>query len=149
MSKRTCLRYCLDMQKALRTLVFCNKIETCRKVENVLKRSSKPGEQELMVLPYHGAIQDGQRVQNLKVLHTAGLCRAADTLRTTSTMSLKLPSTCVMRRHNVTLLVMSLTDDPLNTDGNSIQVYWNQRLDSCLHSVDVWWGPCSEAAAVL
>ena len=59
------------MQRALRTLVFCNKIETCRKVENVLKRSSKPGEQELLVLPYHGAIEDGQRVQNLKVLLSA------------------------------------------------------------------------------
>ncbi len=58
------------MQRALRTLVFCNKIETCRKVENVLKRGSKPGEQELLVLPYHGAIEDGQRVQNLKVPHS-------------------------------------------------------------------------------
>ena len=68
--QRTHLRYCTDMQRALRTLVFCNKIETCRKVENVLKRGSKPGEQELLVLPYHGAIEDGQRVQNLKVPHS-------------------------------------------------------------------------------
>ena len=68
--QRTHLRYCIDMQKALRTLVFCNKIETCRKVENVLKRSSRPGEHELLVLPYHGAIEDGQRVQNLKVAHS-------------------------------------------------------------------------------
>ena len=78
------------MQRAMRTLVFCNKIETCRKVENVLKRGSRPGEQELLVLPYHGAIEDGQRVQNLKVLHSTALCRAAANLRTTS-MTKKLP----------------------------------------------------------
>lgn len=42
--------------------MFCNKIETCRKVENVLKRAG-----EAAVLPYHAAIQEGQRVANLKV----------------------------------------------------------------------------------
>ena len=91
--QRTHLRYCTDMQRALRTLVFCNKIETCRKVENVLKRGSKPGEQELLVLPYHGAIEDGQRVQNPEgaALH-ADLCRAAVHPRTTSSMLEKLTS---------------------------------------------------------
>lgn len=52
------------MQKAMRTIVFCNKIETCRKVENVLKRNSEQGTQ---VLPYHAAIEEDQRVKNLKV----------------------------------------------------------------------------------
>ena len=55
------------MQSALRTIVFCNKIETCRKVENVLKRVNPQGEQGILVLPYHAAIEEGQRVKNLKV----------------------------------------------------------------------------------
>lgn len=55
------------MQKAMRTIVFCNKIETCRKVENVLKRTSEQGTQ---VLPYHAAIEEDQRVKNLKVSMT-------------------------------------------------------------------------------
>ncbi len=55
------------MQKALRTIVFCNKIETCRRVENVLKRDSGQGEGGTVVLPYHAAIEDEQRVKNLKV----------------------------------------------------------------------------------
>ena len=55
------------MQKALRTIVFCNKIETCRKVENVLKRDTGQGEQGAVVLPYHAAIDDEQRIKNLKV----------------------------------------------------------------------------------
>ena len=55
------------VQSALRTIVFCNKIETCRKVENVLKRSSPQGEEGTLVLPYHAAIEEGQRVKNLKV----------------------------------------------------------------------------------
>lgn len=55
------------MQSALRTIVFCNKIETCRKVENVLKRVNPQGEQDTLVLPYHAAIEEGQRVKNLKV----------------------------------------------------------------------------------
>ena len=89
------------MQRALRTLVFCNKIETCRKVENVLKRGSRPGEQELLVLPYHGAIEDGQRVQNLKVLHPTAFCRAVGTLRPTPGMSEMLSPTSVSCRHTV------------------------------------------------
>ena len=55
------------VQSALRTIVFCNKIETCRKVENVLKRTSPQDEQGILVLPYHAAIEEGQRVKNLKV----------------------------------------------------------------------------------
>ncbi len=43
--------------------MFCNKIETCRKVENMLNRSGV-GPQ---VLAYHAAIADGTRERNLKV----------------------------------------------------------------------------------
>lgn len=53
------------MQDATRTIVFCNKIETCRKVENLLKRSADGT--GWLVLPYHTAIEDGQRIKNLKV----------------------------------------------------------------------------------
>ena len=48
---------------ALRTLVFCNKIETCRKLENVLSRQFRATHS---ILPAHGAIRDDLRTRNLE-----------------------------------------------------------------------------------
>ena len=53
----------LQEQKSMRTIVFCNKIETCRKVENFLNRSIL--EDDVEVLPYHAAIAPIQRDKNL------------------------------------------------------------------------------------
>ena len=59
----------LQEQKKRRTIVFCNKIETCRKVENFLNRSmpvSGDGEGDgFEVLPYHAAIAPMARDKNL------------------------------------------------------------------------------------
>ena len=57
------------VQAAARTIVFCNKIETCRKVENLLNRglggaSSGGG---ALVLAHHAAIDEAVRQRNLKV----------------------------------------------------------------------------------
>ena len=68
-------QYCFDVKaqqllKALRetrcrrTLIFCNTVETCRKVENVLKRSDRRG-QVLHVIAYHNALTPEARHQNL------------------------------------------------------------------------------------
>lgn len=58
----------LQEQKSRRTIVFCNKIETCRKVENFLNRSIL--EDGVEVLAYHAAISPIQRDKNLaKFLH--------------------------------------------------------------------------------
>eukprot|EP00884_Botryococcus_braunii_P015652 jgi/Botrbrau1/2770/Bobra.0164s0047.1 len=46
----------LRQKPATHTIVFCNKIETCRKVENVLNRNSGKDIPEIEVLPYHSAI---------------------------------------------------------------------------------------------
>ncbi|PSC73217.1 DEAD-box ATP-dependent RNA helicase 50 isoform A [Micractinium conductrix] len=55
----------LQEQRAPRTIVFCNKIESCRKIENFLNRafSSSDG---VEVLPHHAAITDERRDANLK-----------------------------------------------------------------------------------
>jgi ATP-dependent RNA helicase DDX18/HAS1 len=53
----------LQDQKSARTIVFCNKIETCRKVENFLNRSIIGNDVE--VLPYHAAIAGEKRDANL------------------------------------------------------------------------------------
>ncbi|KAL7563205.1 hypothetical protein ACA910_014479 [Epithemia clementina (nom. ined.)] len=69
--------YCFDMKaeqllKALRetrcrrTLVFCNTVESCRKVENFLKRSDRRG-QVLEVLVYHNALTPEVRNENLSL----------------------------------------------------------------------------------
>lgn len=58
----------LQEQKSSRTIVFCNKIETCRKVENFLNRSILEDDTE--VLPYHAAVSPIQRDKNLsRFLH--------------------------------------------------------------------------------
>ena len=58
----------LQEQKSSRTIVFCNKIETCRKVENFLNRSFLEDDTE--VLAYHAAISPIQRDKNLsRFLH--------------------------------------------------------------------------------
>ena len=58
----------LQEQRSTRTIVFCNKIETCRKVENFLNRSVLQDDEErggFEVLPYHAAIAPITRDKNL------------------------------------------------------------------------------------
>eukprot|EP01026_Neomeris_dumetosa_P078145 TRINITY_DN8440_c0_g2_i2.p1 TRINITY_DN8440_c0_g2~~TRINITY_DN8440_c0_g2_i2.p1 ORF type:complete len:519 (+),score=62.43 TRINITY_DN8440_c0_g2_i2:215-1771(+) len=47
-----------------RTIIFCNKIENCRKVENLLNRNIDD-KNEFLVLPYHKAVRDDIREENL------------------------------------------------------------------------------------
>ena len=53
----------LDRRGSARTLIFCNKIETCRSVENHLKRMDKQGKSKVIV--YHEAIREEVRVESL------------------------------------------------------------------------------------
>ncbi|THU62622.1 hypothetical protein C4D60_Mb01t07040 [Musa balbisiana] len=48
-----------------KTIVFCNKIETCRMVENVLNRFDRKGSQ-IQVLPFHAAIAQEIRLSNMR-----------------------------------------------------------------------------------
>ncbi|WIA31756.1 hypothetical protein OEZ86_002630 [Tetradesmus obliquus] len=52
----------LDRVRSPRTLVFCNKIETCRVVENALKRRSD----SYQVMAYHEAIREEARAASLQ-----------------------------------------------------------------------------------
>lgn len=47
------------------TIVFCNKIDACRAVENFLLRQDKRGA-ALAVLPYHDALDRHVRTRNLR-----------------------------------------------------------------------------------
>ena len=49
---------------AKRMLLFCNKIETCRRVENLLRRSDREGK-TLVPLPYHAALTRERREASL------------------------------------------------------------------------------------
>mmetsp|Transcript_11822 Transcript_11822/g.38856 ORF Transcript_11822/g.38856 Transcript_11822/m.38856 type:complete len:614 (-) Transcript_11822:1787-3628(-) len=55
----------MNKEAAQRTIIFCNKIETCRKVENFMHRRDRRG-QKYEVLPYHTAIEEKSRATNLK-----------------------------------------------------------------------------------
>ncbi|PWZ57183.1 DEAD-box ATP-dependent RNA helicase 50 [Zea mays] len=48
-----------------KTIVFYNKIETCREVENALRRVDRKASQ-IKVLPFHAALDQAQRIANIK-----------------------------------------------------------------------------------
>jgi ATP-dependent RNA helicase DDX18/HAS1 len=54
---------------ARRMLLFCNKIETCRRVENMLRRADRNGER-LIPMPYHAALTDERRKASLDAFLT-------------------------------------------------------------------------------
>ncbi|EFJ52361.1 hypothetical protein VOLCADRAFT_86719 [Volvox carteri f. nagariensis] len=60
--KLEALKTLLERHRAPRTLVFCNKIDACRDVENFLLRTD-PQQQKYKVLPYHEAIRDDLRAE--------------------------------------------------------------------------------------
>ncbi|KAM7268644.1 hypothetical protein ACFE04_010810 [Oxalis oulophora] len=64
-NKKSSLLQLVEKMPVPKTIVFCNKIETCRRVENVLKRLDRK-ETRLQVLPFHTAIAQETRLQNMK-----------------------------------------------------------------------------------
>ncbi|XP_044500005.1 DEAD-box ATP-dependent RNA helicase 50 isoform X2 [Mangifera indica] len=65
LNKKSALLQLVEESPVAKTIVFCNKIETCRKVENVLKRFDRKGTQ-VRVLPFHAALEQGSRLANMK-----------------------------------------------------------------------------------
>lgn len=63
--KRAALFAALQERKAKRTIVFCNKIETCRVVENFLNRTM-PNEEKVVVLAHHAAVAPETREAKLQ-----------------------------------------------------------------------------------
>eukprot|EP00198_Chlamydomonas_reinhardtii_P001248 XP_001690583.1 DEAD/DEAH box helicase-related protein [Chlamydomonas reinhardtii] len=75
--KLEALQTVVDRHKAARTIVFCNKIDACRDVENYLRRED-PQEEKYRVLPYHEAIRDEIRAQHM---HRRAVLRARGAVR--------------------------------------------------------------------
>jgi ATP-dependent RNA helicase DDX18/HAS1 len=53
-------------RRAPRTIVFCNKIDSCRFVENFLNRALAAGDAGVAVLPYHAGVAEERRGANLR-----------------------------------------------------------------------------------
>ncbi|KAF0932836.1 hypothetical protein E2562_012163 [Oryza meyeriana var. granulata] len=64
-NKRSALVKIIEESPVRKTIIFCNKIETCRKVENVLRRLDRKASQ-IKVLPFHAALDQEQRIANIK-----------------------------------------------------------------------------------
>ncbi|KAF5191421.1 Dead-box atp-dependent rna helicase [Thalictrum thalictroides] len=64
-NKKTALLQLAEESPVPKTIIFCNKIETCRKVENVLSRLDRKGSR-IRVLPFHSALAQEARLQNMK-----------------------------------------------------------------------------------
>ncbi|XP_031485802.1 DEAD-box ATP-dependent RNA helicase 50 [Nymphaea colorata] len=65
LNKRAALLRLIEDSPASRTIIFCNKIESCRKVENMLHRYDRKGS-KLRVLPFHAAVAQESRMSNMK-----------------------------------------------------------------------------------
>ncbi|KAL8237325.1 hypothetical protein R6Q59_018406 [Mikania micrantha] len=60
LNKKSALLKLAEEGPVTKTIIFCNKIETCRKVENALSRSNRK------VLPFHAALAQDLRVANME-----------------------------------------------------------------------------------
>ncbi|KHN33662.1 DEAD-box ATP-dependent RNA helicase 50 [Glycine soja] len=65
LNKKTALLQLVEENPVPRTIVFCNKIETCRKVENLLKRFDRKGN-HVQVLPFHAAMTQESRLASME-----------------------------------------------------------------------------------
>ncbi|KAL0665140.1 hypothetical protein Bca4012_101978 [Brassica carinata] len=64
-NKKAALLQIIEENLVAKTIIFCNKIETCRKVENIFKRLDG-NERQLHVLPFHAAFAQGTRLTNME-----------------------------------------------------------------------------------
>lgn len=64
-NKKAALIQIIEENPVAKTIIFCNKIETCRKVENIFKRLDR-NERQLHVLPFHAALAQGARLTNME-----------------------------------------------------------------------------------
>ncbi|KAK7277419.1 hypothetical protein RIF29_18571 [Crotalaria pallida] len=65
LNKKSALLQLAEESPVPRTIVFCNKIETCRKVENALNRFDRKGSR-IQVLPFHAAMTQESRHASMK-----------------------------------------------------------------------------------
>ncbi|XP_078436312.1 DEA(D/H)-box RNA helicase family protein [Wolffia australiana] len=69
-NKKSALLQLVEQSPVPKTVIFCNKIDACRKVENVLKRFDRK-EQRIKILPFHGALDQESRLSNMKEFMTS------------------------------------------------------------------------------
>ncbi|CAN8260201.1 unnamed protein product [Cochlearia groenlandica] len=65
LNKKNALLQIVEKTPVAKTIIFCNKIETCRKVENIFKRFDRK-ERQLHVLPFHAALEQESRLRNME-----------------------------------------------------------------------------------
>nr|GMD38010.1 DEAD-box ATP-dependent RNA helicase 50 [Ipomoea batatas] len=69
LNKKNALLQLVEESPVPKTIVFCNKIESCRKVENALKRFDRKGIY-VRVLPFHAALDREMRLASMKEFHS-------------------------------------------------------------------------------
>ncbi|XP_070052383.1 DEAD-box ATP-dependent RNA helicase 50 [Nicotiana tomentosiformis] len=65
LNKKNALLHLVEDSPVPKTIVFCNKIDSCRKVENALKRFDRKGF-SIKILPFHAALDQGRRLANME-----------------------------------------------------------------------------------
>ncbi|KAL6976551.1 DEAD-box ATP-dependent RNA helicase 50 [Sarracenia purpurea var. burkii] len=69
-NKKSALVQLVEECPVAKTIIFCNKIETCRKVENILNRVDRKGIHK-RVLAFHSALAQESRLANLEEFCTS------------------------------------------------------------------------------
>ncbi|KAL4202926.1 hypothetical protein AMTRI_Chr02g265920 [Amborella trichopoda] len=69
-NKRSALLQLVEETAVPKTIIFCNRIETCRKVENILNRFDRKGIC-VRALPFHAALTQESRLSNIKEFLTS------------------------------------------------------------------------------
>ena len=77
--KANCLLDALRQTRCTRTLIFCNTVETCRQVENLLNRKDRKGK-FYNVLAYHSAMTPETRNANLAAFSQGGGAGDSDSI---------------------------------------------------------------------
>ncbi|KAJ8560372.1 hypothetical protein K7X08_004430 [Anisodus acutangulus] len=65
LNKKNALLQLVESSPVPKTIVFCNKIDSCRKVENALRRFDRKGF-SIKILPFHAALDQESRLANMK-----------------------------------------------------------------------------------
>ncbi|XP_015870126.3 DEAD-box ATP-dependent RNA helicase 50 isoform X2 [Ziziphus jujuba] len=93
LNKKSALLEIVEGSSVPKTIVFCNKIETCRKVENALKRFDKRGT-SVRVLPFHAAVAQESRLANMKEFTNPGQDKVCQFLVCTDRASRGMDFSC-------------------------------------------------------
>ncbi|PHT62273.1 hypothetical protein T459_33884 [Capsicum annuum] len=72
LNKKNALLQLVEDNPVPKIIIFCNKIDSCRKVENALKRFNRKG-LSIKILPFHVALDQERRLANTREFRSSNI----------------------------------------------------------------------------